>query len=186
MSNASLALNALVAQRLQALKAKQATERKIENEGKDTTSIEVPAAIQKLITGSDYWIKAKTNRYKKLMREGHLNDLLELANLAPQMATKADPSHWFARVCSVKYWEKRTLDFLKKRHAVLKKAEEVAARIGTEMAERMQQFVFKQIWLKRSVERHVATAQELKHDKPNQNSAKLFAWLCQQEGKATA
>lgn len=177
MSNTSLALSALTAQRFAAMKAKQATERKIENEANGTTSIEVPAAIQKLITGSDYWITAKTNRYKKLIREGHTHDLLEIAALA---LTKDNSAHWFATTASKKMWE-RTLDFLKKHHAVLKKAEQLAARIGTEMAERMQKFVYKQIWAGKSVERYAVAAEEIGKDRH-----KLFAWLCQQEKKQAA
>ncbi|GCE46262.1 hypothetical protein EI42_03132 [Thermosporothrix hazakensis] len=113
-------------------------------------------------------------RYQKLIREGHLADLLELAAIAP---TKEKPAHWFAKVCSVKAWE-RTLDFLKKHFAVLKKAEQVIERVGKEMAEQMRKFVYKQIWLRRSVERHAATAQELPHNRPGQSREKLFAWLC--------
>jgi hypothetical protein len=174
-------LHDLAAARFQAMRQQQASEPKKETETKDSNSIELPEAITKLNTGSDYWVQAKANRYKKLIREGHLHDLLELATLAHHMATKADPSHWFAKVCSVKAWE-RTLHFLKKLYAARHKAEQVAQRIGSSV----NKFIFKQIWAQRSVERHAATAQELRHDKPNQSSAKLFAWLCQQEGRQMA
>jgi hypothetical protein len=178
MGNTTSALGTLAASRLQALRASYTTKPKKETETKDNNSIELPEAITKLNTGSDYWVKAKANRYKKLIREGHLHDLLELAKLAPRMATKADPSHWFAKVCSVKAWG-RTLDFLKKLYAARHKAEQVAQRIGSSV----NKFIFKQIWAQRSVDRHAATAQELRHDKPNQSSAQLFAWLCQHEGR---
>jgi hypothetical protein len=46
------------------------------------SSIELPAVIEQLIASADYWRRAKTNRYKKLAREGHLRDLLELAEVA--------------------------------------------------------------------------------------------------------
>src|SRR2546430_1039484 len=46
------------------------------------SSIEIPPVLEKLITGPDYWVKAKTNRYKMLMRQGHLQDLLDLAEMA--------------------------------------------------------------------------------------------------------
>lgn len=136
----------------------------------------MPAAIQQLTTGSDYWIDLKLKRYRKLIREGHLADLLELAALA---LTKSNPANWFAKVCSVKAWE-RTLDFLKKRHAVLQKAEQVISRIGKDMAERMQKFVYKQIWAGKSVERYAVAAQEI-----GDNRHKLFAFLCKQEGQGT-
>ena len=186
MGNTFSTFGSLATSRLQTLQAGRTAAQKTA-EGTVNNSIELPEAIKQLITGSDFWVKAKTNRYKKLIREGHLSDLLELARLAPLMATKADPSHWFAKVCSVKAWE-RTQDFLKKLRALYNLAGQVMARIGAHAssANRLQKFVYKQIWLRRSVERHAATTQELRHDKPNQSSAKLFAWLCQQEGKAAA
>src|SRR5947208_8743740 len=141
------------------------------------TSIELPAAITNLITGSDYWVTAKGNRYKKLIREGHLDNLLELAKLA---LTKDNPAHWFAKVCSVKAWD-RTLDFLKKLDNVRMKAAQVAKRIG----EGMTKFVYKQIWKGKNVERHAITAEEVRHDKPNQSKWRLFAYLCQKEGQGT-
>ena len=48
----------------------------------NNTSIELPEEIKELITGNDYWVNAKSNRYKKLIREGHLEKLLELARMA--------------------------------------------------------------------------------------------------------
>lgn len=103
---------------------------------------------------------------------------MELAKLA---LTKNNPAHWFAKVCSVKAWE-RTLDFLKKLETVRRKADQVAQRMG----EGLTKFVFKQIWAGKNVEHHAVTASEVKHDKPNQSKWKLFAYLCKQEGKGTA
>lgn len=171
-------LSALAAarfERFQAMKQQQDTKQK-QSELSNNTSIEVPAAIQQLNTGSEYWVNLKTKRYKKLIRDGHLADLLELTALA---LTKSKPENWFAKVASVKAWE-RTLDFLKKRHAVLRRAEQVAERIGTNMAEKMKKFVYKQLWAGKSVERHAVAAQEL-----GENRHKLFAWLCRQEGQGT-
>lgn len=180
MNNQS-SIGAIALTRFQAMQ-EQHSETQKPSETNNITSIEVPAAIQQLNIGSDYWVALKTKRYQKLIREGHLADLLELAALA---LTKTKPAHWFAKVCSVKAWE-RTLDFLNKRHAVLRKAEQIAERLGNNLAERMKKFVYKQIWLKRSVERHAATAQELLHYKPHQSRAKLFAYLCVLEGKELA
>ena len=168
-------VSAIALTRFQAMREQHNKEQK-QSEKNDNTSIEVPAAIQQLNTGSDYWVGLKTKRYRKLIREGHLADLLELAKIA---LTKDKPAHWFARVCSVKAWE-RTLDFLKKHYAVLKKAQQVIERIGTDMAERMQKFVLKQIWTGKSVERHAAAAQEIGKDRH-----KLFAFLCKQEGQGS-
>lgn len=160
--------------RVQAMRERREAQKQTQEN--NNTSIEVPTAIQQLTTGSDYWIDLKLKRYRKLIREGHLADLLELASLA---LTKSNPANWFAKVCSVKAWE-RTLDFLKKRHAVLQKAEQVLRRIGKDMAERMQKFVYKQIWAGKSVERYAVAAQEI-----GDNRHKLFAFLCKQEGQGT-
>ena len=176
--NTSTSFGTLAGARYQAIREqhdKKLKELKIKAVG--DTSIELPAAISNLITGSDYWITAKSNRYKKLIREGHLDNLLELAKLA---LTKDNPAHWFAKVCSVKAWE-RTLDFLKKLDNVRMKAAQVAKRIG----EGMTKFVYKQIWKGKNVERHAITAQEVRHDKPKQSIARLFAYLCKQEGQGT-
>lgn len=174
--NDQSSIGAIASTRLQAMREQHDQEQK-QSVKNNNTSIEVPAAIQQLNTGSDYWVALKTKRYQKLIREGHLADLLELAALA---LTKTKPANWFAKVASVKAWE-RTLDFLKKRHAVLRRAEQVAERLGKNMAERMRKFLYKQIWTGKSVERHAVAAQEI-----GENRHKLFAWLCRQEGRATA
>jgi hypothetical protein len=172
----------LAAKRLLDIQEQRSKEQEAPNQKEqiqnNNNSIELPEAIKKLNTGSDEWVEKKANRYKRLIQEGHLNDLLELAKLAPKMATKAHPSHWFATAAGVKEW-KRTLNFLKKVYAARHKAQQVAERIGTAV----NKFIFKQIWAHRSVERHAATVQELPHNKPNQSKAKLFTWLCQQEGR---
>jgi hypothetical protein len=176
--NTSTSLSALAVTRLKAMREQHDKKQKeIKIKACGDTSIELPAAITNLITGSEYWVTAKSNRYKKLIREGHLDDLLELAKLA---LTKNNPAHWFAKVCSVKAWE-RTLDFLKKLYNVRKKAAQVTKRIG----ERMTNFVYKQIWAGKNVERWAVTAEEVKHDKPNQSVGRLFAYLCKQEGQGT-
>jgi hypothetical protein len=171
-------LGAVAAARLQALREHQAQQQQKTNTNKDSTSIEVPAAITNLITGNDYWVTAKTNRYKKLIRQGHLDDLLELAALAMR---KHNPAHWFAKVCSVKAWE-RTLDFLKKLRAIRQKAAHVTRRVG----EGMTTFVYKQLWAGRNVERWAVAAEEVRHNKPNQSRERLFAYLCKLEGQGLA
>src|SRR5689334_20829879 len=80
MTNTS-SFSAIAAERLQAMRQQHNQEQK-QSEANGNTSIEVPAAITNLITGSDFWVVAKTNRYKKLIREGHLANLLELASIA--------------------------------------------------------------------------------------------------------
>ena len=176
--NTSTSFSTLAATRYQAMREQHdIKQQELKIKACGDTSIELPAAITNLITGSEFWVTAKTNRYKKLIREGHLDNLLELAKLA---LTKDNPAHWFAKVCSVKAWE-RTMDFLKKLDTVRRKADQVAKRIG----EGLTKFVYKQIWAGKNVERWAVAAEEVRHDKPNQSKWRMFAYLCKQEGQGT-
>ncbi len=139
----------------------------------NNTSIELPQEIKALITGNDFWVNAKSNRYKKLIREGHLDTLLRLAKMA---YGKEKPANWFATACSVKAWE-RTLAYFAKLKEVARKAEHVARRLGTNV----NKFIYKQIWKGVNVERWAVAAEEIKHDKPGQSREKHFAWLCVNE-----
>lgn len=138
------------------------------------TSIELPTEIQKLITGTDFWVRAKTNRYKKLIREGHLDKLLYLAREAQ---TKEHPANWFAAACSKSNWEERTLPYLAKLREVARKAEQVARRLGI----KINRFIYKMIWRSVNVERWAVAAEEVRHDKPGQSKEKYFVWLCVNE-----
>src|SRR2546430_278722 len=104
----------LGADRYQRLKQNKNTDgSSIENNAGNTTnntSIELPKEIKHLITGSDYWVNAKSNRYRKLIREGHLDKLL---HLAAEAKTKDNPANWFAKVCSKAAWD-RTLAYFAK------------------------------------------------------------------------
>jgi hypothetical protein len=140
----------------------------------NNTSIELPQEIKALITGSDYWILAKTNRYKKLIREGHLDKLLHLADEAQ---TKDNPANWFAAACSKARWERYTLPYFTKLKEVARKAETVARRLGI----KINNFIYKQIWNGVNVERWAIAAEEIRHDKPGQSRVKHFAWLCVHE-----
>jgi hypothetical protein len=139
----------------------------------NNTSIELPQEIKALITGNDFWVNAKSNRYKKLIREGHLDKLLALANMA---RVKNNPANWFAKACSKAAWE-RTLVYFAKLSEVARKAEHVARRLGT----KVNKFIYKQIWKGVNVERWAVAAEEIKHDKPGQSREKHFAWLCLHE-----
>ena len=142
-----------------------------DNTNTHSTSIELPAEIKVLVTGTDYWVLAKTNRYKKLIREGHLDKLLHLARLAQ---TKEHPANWFATACSVVRWEEHTLPYLAKLRDVARKAQEVARRLSTTV----NRFIYQQIWKGVNVERWAIQAEEVRHDKPGQSKLKHFAWLC--------
>jgi hypothetical protein len=144
----------------------------------NNASIELPQAIDDAIDNKVY-----RNKFKNLIREGHLRDLLELAALA---RTKDNPSHWFARATKTTAspgregkptnWE-RTLKYLAKLRQVAMTAERVAKRIGT----KVNNFIDQQIWKGVSVERWAIAAQEVRHDKPGQSRVKYFAWLCVNE-----
>ncbi len=140
----------------------------------NNASIELSAEIKALITGSDYWVLAKTNRYKKLIREGHLDKLLHLAREAQ---TKENPANWFAAACSKARWERYTIPYFAKLQEVARKAENVARRLGTHV----NRFIYQQIWKGVQVERWAIQAAEVRHDKPNQSRQRHFAWLCLHE-----
>ncbi len=146
----------------------------VSNNTTHNTSIELPAEIKVLITGSDFWVLAKTNRYKKLIREGHLAKLLHLAREAQ---SKDHPANWFAAACSKARWEEYTLPYFAKLKEVARTAEHVARRLGTQVSA----FIYKQIWKGVNVERWAVAAEEIRHDKPGQSRVKYFAWLCAHE-----
>jgi len=132
------------------------------------TSIELPAEIESLIIGSDYWRTAKRNRYKMLARQGHLSGLLKLAKIA---RTKNIPAHWFATVCSKVEWE-RTLEYLAK----LTKVQETAVRVAQKLRTEVTKFIYQQIWRGVNVERWADTVAEV-----GEHKAKYFTWLCIRE-----
>jgi hypothetical protein len=174
----TLSAGALLQARYASFKQKQCSDdASIENTASkantNNTSIELPQEIKVLITGNDFWVNAKSNRYKKLIREGHLDKLLALANMA---RAKNNPANWFAKVCSKATWE-RTLAYFAKLKEVARKAEHVARRLGT----KVNKFIYKQIWNGVNVERWAVAAQEIRHDKPGQSREKHFAWLCGNE-----
>jgi hypothetical protein len=88
-----------------------------------------------------------------LVREGHLDGLLELAEIAQ---TKDKPSHWFARVASKARWQE-TLEFLAELRRIAADAREVAKRLPG-IAKKI---IFKACWkARRTVVREAVTAQE--------------------------
>ena len=145
-----------------------------EGNATNNTSIELPSEIKALITGSDFWVQAKTNRYKKLIREGHLEKLLYLAREAQ---AKEHPANWFAAACSKANWEERTLPYFAKLREVARKAEQVVRRLGT----KINNFIYKMIWRGVNVVRWAVAAEEVPHKQPGQSREKYFAWLCVNE-----
>jgi hypothetical protein len=111
-----------------------------------------------------------------MIREGHLSDLLQLADIA---LTKNMPSRFFAKSTRTTpepgkeglptNWE-RTLETLAKLREVAEKAVEVMERICA--SKQQIKAVYKACWRSQDVIRHAITAQETGRDK-----FKYFCWL---------
>jgi hypothetical protein len=153
----------------------------------NNTSIEIPPEIDALIDNKAYY-----NKFKSLIRKGHLQDLLDLTEVA---LTKDNPPHWFAKATKTTLapgqdgptmWE-RTLDYLAKLRNVQVMARLVAAKIGTAVTKS----IYKQIWRGANVERWADTAAEMKQlagqrvgkriIREDTDPAKYFMWLCGRE-----
>lgn len=130
-----------------------------------STSIDIPVIIENLIDNKMY-----RNKFKFLIRQGHIQPLLQLA----EMSTRKDaPSHWFAIVTSKKNWE-RTLVFLAKLASMAAVVDRIMERL--DVGELAKPLVYKAVWhLGFTAERFAITAQEIGRDK-----IKLFAWLYRQ------
>jgi hypothetical protein len=125
-------------------------------------SIELPAAIDDLIDDKKYRPK-----FAKMIREGWLNDLLELAEIAKE---QNKPSHWFAKYTSLKNRE-RTRKWLEQIRQVRRNAAEVIRRLKAKTSQ--YKAVYAACWKKgSSVISHAINAQEIGRDK-----FKLFCWL---------
>lgn len=126
------------------------------------TSIDIPVEIDNLIDNKMY-----RNKFRYLIRQGHLQPLLRLAAMSVQ---KDAPSRWFAIVTSKKNWE-RTLAFLAKLSEMAAIVDRVMERLN--VGELAKPLVYKAVWvLGVGAERIAVTAQEVGRDR-----LKLFAWL---------
>ncbi|WP_239310616.1 hypothetical protein [Frankia sp. Cj3] len=127
-----------------------------------SSSIELPAVIDDLIDNKMY-----RNKFKSLIRRGHLQDLLELAELA---AKKDKPSHWFSMVTAKRRWE-QTLKFLAKAREIARTAAEVIKRLP--VPSDAVNVVYKACWrVSGHAVRLAITAAETGRD-----PFKYFAWL---------
>lgn len=124
----------------------------------------LPEEIESLIDDKKY-----RPRYLKLVRDGYLDQLLAVAQLARKQAVTDPPSHWFATACSKRHWESQTLPFLAKLAQVQQAAEEAIQRVG----DALRSFVYHQAWRGLSVERFAVQAQEL-----GRSPGAYFRWLC--------
>jgi hypothetical protein len=135
-----------------------------ETAGTTSTSIELPAEIEALIDN-----KMFRPKFRKLIRDGHVRDLLELAEIAH---TKGRPSHWFATVTAKANWDK-TREFLSQLHKVAEAAQQVMSRLS--VPTQHLRAVYKACWKVRgNVDRITAKAAETAKG----DTFKYFCWLC--------
>jgi hypothetical protein len=128
-----------------------------------TPSIDIPEAIDALIDNKMY-----RNKFKKLIREGHLADLLELAGIARE---KNAPSRWFSVATAKKNWQ-ATLSFLRELRNVERLAAQVAARLHVPHAS--IRAVYKACWRNgEATIQKAVTAAEI-----GREPFRLFCWLC--------
>lgn len=152
----------------QAIKEKQQFYRTNSKDTNTNNSIELPAEVLNLITNNG-WKLARTNRYKKLMRDGEISadELVEFVEMAKE---KNKPDYWFAKIMSKARWE-RTKDFLAKLREIKRLAKEVCSRIP--VPPYATRVIYKACWkFKSSVIVKAVTAQETGRDK-----YKYFCWL---------
>jgi hypothetical protein len=125
-------------------------------------SIDIPAEIDALIDNKAYY-----NKFRKLIREGHLSHLRKLAEIAH---TKETPSRWFAMVTAKRNWE-RTLEFLAKVRQVANQVMHAAQQLAVP-ADRLKP-LFKAAWrLRGQLPRLAGLAKETGRD-----PERYFWWL---------
>lgn len=152
----------------QVIENKQQFYRTNSKETNTNNSIELPEEVLNLITDNN-WKLARTNRYKKLIRDGEItsDELVEFVEMA---AEKDKPDFWFAKIMSKNRWE-RTKDFLVKLREIKRLAKEVADRIP--VPKDAMRVVYKACWrFRSSVIVKAVTAQETGRDQ-----YKYFCWL---------
>lgn len=143
------------------------------NVGKtNNASIELPEEISSLIVGEAFR-QARINRYKMLIRQGHLSHLLEIARYCRRVATK-NPAFLFAKMASKARWE-RTIEFAKQLVEAARVVAEAAKRLGS-MAD--HKAIYKAYWhLKSAIVPKAALAAEIVAEKGG-NRLRLFNYLC--------
>jgi len=129
----------------------------------ETPALDLPEAIDALIDNKNY-----RNKFRYLIKQGYLGQLLELAAIAQEKDT---PSRWFSVVTAKKNWQ-ATLSFLSELHKVLQTAEQVLRRIKPPTGS--LKAVYKACWkLRDAAVQRAVTASEIGRD-----PFRLFCWLC--------
>jgi hypothetical protein len=135
-----------------------------------TNSIDIPAEIDNLIDNKMYH-----NKFRKLIREGHLDKLMKLAEIAK---TKEAPSRWFAKATAKANWE-RTLEFLAKIRQVANQVMHAAEQLHVP-TDRLKP-LFKAAWnLRGQLPRLAGLAKESGRD-----PERYFWWLYGRRGDTT-
>jgi hypothetical protein len=173
----SEAIGSLLENRKTSIELKRITSNNSIELGRPTTkapaTADIPEAIDALIDNKSY-----RNKFRALIRKGHLKDLLELAAMAQN---KEKPSHWFAKWTRTTpekgkegeptNWQ-RTLQFLARAREVARNAAEVLRRL--KVPTKSLKAVYKACWKLRGIAiQRAVTAAEIGRD-----PFRLFCWLC--------
>jgi hypothetical protein len=122
---------------------------------------DLPEELDNLIDNKMY-----RNKYRKMIKDGYLKQLLQLAEIAQ---SKDKPSHWFAKRCKKSLWES-TLKWLGKLSSVKRDAVQIIQRLN--VPKEHYNAVYKACWKRKDALRQAITAEEIGIDK-----LKLFNWL---------
>jgi molybdenum cofactor biosynthesis enzyme MoaA len=124
---------------------------------------DIPEEIDALIDNKNY-----RNKFRVLIRQGHLDDLLELASFARE---KKAPSRWFSVVTAKRNWQ-ASLKFLAELRNVNQLVEQVTVRLR--VPQTSIRAVYKACWRygEATIQKAV-TAAEIGRD-----PFRLFCWLC--------
>lgn len=131
------------------------------NIGNDAEENDLPPQIDDLIDNKNF-----RNKYRKMIRDGHLKQLLRLSEIAHD---KDNPSHWFAKMCKKSLWE-NTIEWLKKLDRVARQARQIADRLG--VGNEQMHVIYKACWM-----RSDALLQAIKAEEIGKVPFKLFNWL---------
>jgi hypothetical protein len=127
------------------------------------STVDIPEAIDALIDNKNY-----RNKFRFLIKQGHLNDLLELARLARE---KNAPSRWFSVATAKKNWQ-ATLEFLDELRNVEQLAAQIASRLHVPQSS--IRAVYKACWrFGEATIQKAVTAAEI-----GREPFRLFCWLC--------
>lgn len=134
------------------------------------TSIELPEEISSLIVGEAFR-EARINRYKMLIRQGHLQHLMELAAYCRRVGK--NPAFMFAKYASKKKWDS-TIKFCEALMEAARTAAEVAKRLSVAPC----RAIYKACWrFKGAAIQKAALAEEIVNENGG-NKLKLFNWFC--------